>query len=258
MLAPFEVLFDELDEELSALAPNIHPDTAPERWTGALLRWLGFPALDDLDSEARRALLGHAPQLLARRGTAWALEQMLEIVTGGSANVDDPDGAMGWVLPGPHLDPGDAGARLGRDTVAPGQQPGPFRAGGAMINTTPLGLGCTDPVLTLATQARAITVDIDIAVGEEERLRPIVERLLAFFVPAHCRTRVVYSTIDSRRRSRQLDHDLRLDDDGDGRLHGDSHWQLRANTRLAAWRLPRSPDRSFRLDHDHLSDLSLT
>ena len=57
LLAPYEVLFDGLDETLAALPDRIDPATAGDDWTDYLLGWLGFPPLGDLAAPLRRELL---------------------------------------------------------------------------------------------------------------------------------------------------------------------------------------------------------
>jgi phage tail-like protein len=269
VLAPFEVLFDGLDDVLESLPRRIDPNTATDDWTAFLLSWLGFPALGDLAPSLRRALLHRAAELLGRRGTIGALEAVLDIVTGGRAHVEDSaDGPAAWFLPS---DDAPAPARLGIDTLVAAQQPPPARPGGLLLRQTPLGNGCVDPELVLASRARLVTVRLDIGPDERTVLEPIVERLLRVFVPAHCRLRVIYSGIDGRLRTRQLDVDFRLgpEDEGsdvggwddtaeeetpddvslDGLLYSDAHWQLGANTHLGRWELPDPPCKPAILDH---------
>jgi phage tail-like protein len=244
MLAPFEAIFGDLDDAISALPERIDPATAPDDWTGILLTWLGFPVLDDLGAAERRLLLEKAPDLLVNRGTREALERVLDIVTGGRASVEDlSDGPAGWFLPGAA---GITGARLGRDTLVTAQQPPPFRPGqGVVLGTTPLGHGCADPAMILARRASVIVIRIGVDPHERIHLAPIIARLLSIFVPAHCRVRLIYSAGDERWRTRTLDMDLRLaNPDGSGddaRLYSDAHWRVGSTTVAGRWRLPAPP-----------------
>ena len=242
MLAPFESIFGDLDDAITALPERIDPATAPDEWTGILLTWLGFPVLDDLSPAERKLLLDEAPELLANRGTREVLKRVLDIVTGERASIEDlAEGPAGWFLPDAG---GTDGARLGRNTLATAQQPPPFRPGRSVVlGGTPLGQGCADPGLILAQRASIIVIRIEIDSEERKHLEPIIERLLAIFIPAHCRVRVIYTGANGRWRARQLDVDFRLpDEDGgkgsDGRLYGNSHWQLGSITVAGQWQLP--------------------
>ncbi len=254
VLAPFEVVFDQLDAAIAALPTRIDPATAPDDWTDYLLSWLGFPRLGDLDPVKRRSLLGAAPELLQGRGTVGALSTLLDILTDGRADVED-GGAVpaGWVLPalGPDCEPLDGGsvpARLGSGTVLRAQQPAPFRAGVATLGRAPLGPVCVDPGLVLSQTAGRVSITLDVSADNAATLAPIIDRLLAVFVPAHCRVSVNYTETDPATRSATLDTDLRLADDSPGsgdddasRLSWSGHWRLGGTTRAGTWQLP-DPD----------------
>ena len=247
ILAPYEVVFDGLDERLALVAAAVDPATVSDDRTDYLLSWLGFPPLGDLAAGRRRALLDHAAKLLDLRGTRLGLELLLELVTEGRATVaDSADEAAAWFL----------GARRGRvrrrGARPPGRrhdQPGAAAAGCAggtmVVGRTPLGRGCPDPELVLAERAGVVTVTVELGLDRRPQLEPIIDRLLPAFVPAHCRLRVVYTAADGADRSRRLDLDFRLaPDDGaavvfDAYLHGDTHWRLGATTRPGGWTLPR-------------------
>lgn len=251
ILAPFEVLFGELDERLDRLPDQIHPGTAPDEWTDYLLSWLGFPPLGDLEPEHRHGLLAEAGDLLADRGTIEALRRVLAIVTEGRSTVEDlAEGPTAWFLPG--SENGRSGPRLGVETLVAGQQPPAARAGDLRLGETPVGRGCVDPSLVLAERSRIVRIRIETGVTGQEELRSIIERLLLVFAPAHCRLDVRFTAVDGRRRTRQLDVDFRLPDDtdcDDGFLYHDGHWQLGANTCLASWRLPEPLFQPAVLDH---------
>jgi phage tail-like protein len=225
ILAPYEVLLDELDETLSGLPARVDPATTTPGWTAALLSWLGFPPLDDLAADRRQALLAAVADILDRRGTRDGLERVLSAVTGGQATViDAATGPAGWFL-------GTPGGSLGHGTVALAQLPAPARPGAMVLGDTPLGAGCPDPGRMIAERAGVITVDLE----RDATVAPFVDRLLPYFVPAHCRVRVRYG----RRHTPQIDVDLRLDASPTG---GD------APSRLGRWSLPRPESRPAVLD----------
>lgn len=253
LLAPFEVLFGELDDVLSALPARIDPRTAPDDWSSFLLCWMGFPRLDDLDGHLRRELLCAAPELLATRGTIAALRHVLDIVTSGRAVVSDQANApAGWFLP----EDGLGGSVLGRDTVARAQRPAAFRAGsGAALGATPLGTGCADPGLILEHHTGLVSIVVEVDAREQETLEPIVDRVLTVFVPSHCRVDTTFTGADGSSRARRLDIDFRLagtvngDASGDdARLYSDAHWRLGSRSAAGRWRLPAPPTPPVVLD----------
>jgi phage tail-like protein len=240
LLAPFEVLFDGLDARIDALPARIDPGTADDEWTSVLLRWLGLPPLEDLVPDRRRTLLRELPQLQEARGTQRALVRALEIVTGRPVGVRDHSGEPAWwFLPRT----GRPGARLGIDTVVAGLQPQPFHAGTAVVGANPLGVACVDPARVLDERAGLVEVRIELAADERAAVRPIVDRILSVFAPAHCRVLIDDRPGSGTSRSRTIGVDLRVAEtamDGpDAGLHRDEHWQLGASTELGAWSLPR-------------------
>jgi phage tail-like protein len=257
ILAPYELLLDGLDEVLAALPGRIDPATAGDDWTDYLLGWLGFPPLGDLAADSRRDLLEHAPDILRLRGTRRGLELLLDVVTGGRATVTDvADQPAAWFLG--QADASAAGAvpaRLGRDTLALAQRPSPSTAGGLVLGQTPLGRGCPDPVFILGLRSSVVTITMDADASERETLRPILDRLLPFVVPAHCRVTIVFTGADGAGRSRQLDVDFRLGPDSlagdpprDSLLYSDAHWRLGGTARLGRWVLAEPALRPAVLD----------
>ena len=116
-LAPVEALFDEIDDEVEGLAGKIDPKTAPDDWRAFLLRWLGFTAVETLDAETSAALLRAAPDLLSRRGTLQALQQVLDILTHDHALIEDSSALpRPWILP-PGAGHTSNGPKLGVDTL---------------------------------------------------------------------------------------------------------------------------------------------
>ena len=241
LLAPLEVLFDGLDARIDELPTRIDPNTADDGWTAVLLGWLGLPPLEDLAPDRRRTLLRELPQLHEARGTEWALVRALEIVTGRPVRVRDHSGEPAWwFLPRTGR---PAGPRLGVDTVVAESQPAPFHAGTAVVGATPLGVACADPAAVLAERAALVDVRIELPAAERAAVRPIVDRILSTFAPAHCRVIVDDRPGSGAARSRTIGVDLRVADTAtngpDAGLHGDEHWQLGATTELGSWSLPR-------------------
>jgi phage tail-like protein len=260
LLAPYEILLDDLDQTLTSLPGRVDPATAPDDWSAYLLRWLGFPPLSDLPADRRRALLDQSPTLLDLRGTAEGLRLVLDLVTGGRATVTDAgDRPAGWVLTpaGATADPAARPTGLGIDSVVLAQRPASSRAGTMTLGRTPLGRGCPDPVQVLADRAGVVTVHLELTRDEQERLQPMIDRLLPVFVPAHCRLQLITTGSDGADRTRSLDVDFRLaggegecgpnnpsvgptsprERPFDALLYGDGHWRLGTTARLGWWRL---------------------
>jgi hypothetical protein len=111
-----------------------------------------------------------------------------------------------------------------------------------VAGATPLGVACADPGRVLDERAGLVEVRIELPADERAAVRPIVDRILSVFAPAHCRV-----IVDDRpglgiSRSRMIGVDLRVaesaTDGPDAGLHRDEHWQLGASTELGAWSLP--------------------
>jgi phage tail-like protein len=263
VLAPYELLFDGLDQALASLPDRIDPATARDDWTDYLLSWLGFPPLGDLPARLRQELLEQAAVVLGLRGTRQGLQLLLELVTEGRASVtDSAEEPPGWFLGAADVpSAGATPARLGFDTISLAQQPESSRPGSMIAGRTPLGRGCPDPGLMLARRAGTVTVTVELDRDQQRDLRPVIDRLLPVFVPAHCRLRVVYTAADAADRSRQLDVDFRLGPGDpapeaahghsayDALLHSDAHWRLGATTWLGGWSLPEPRHRAAVLDH---------
>lgn len=240
LLTPFEVLLDGLDARIDALPARIDPATADDAWTTVLLGWLGMPLLEDLAPDRRRVLLRELPRLQQDRGTAGALVRALEIVTGSTVRVrDHGDEAAWWFLPRAGR---PTGARLGVDTVVAGARPQPFRAGTAILGESPLGVACVDPGRVIDERNGLVEIRVELPAHERAATRPIVERILTVFAPAHCRVLIDDRPGPGPSGSRAIGVDLHLagspSDGPDSRLHGDEHWRLGASTELGAWSLP--------------------
>ena len=169
-----------------------------------------------------------------------ALVRALEIVTGGTVRVrDHSDEAAWWFLPRAGR---PAGARLGVDTVVAGALPQPFRAGTAIVGETPLGVACVDPGRVIDERTGLVEIRVELPADERDAMRPIVDRVLTVFAPAHCRVVIDDRPGPGPSGSRAIGVDLRVaesaSDGPDSRLHGDEHWRLGASTELGVWSLP--------------------
>jgi phage tail-like protein len=245
-LAPVEALFDGIDGKVDGLPRRIDPATAPEEWVAFLMRWLGFPPLDSLDAGVRKKLLLAAPELLARRGTMRALQQVLDIVTGGQALVRD-SAAMPrpWILAGGDADGGRVGPRLGLDTLVVEADTGSLRLGGTVLGEAPLNETCLDPIRLIEERNGQITITVGVAPTELERLEPIIWSLLRLFVPAHCRVRLVLVSPIRLRAHVGLGSGFVIGSDEPGEtpsaslLADDGGGRLGSTSDLGCWRLPQ-------------------
>jgi phage tail-like protein len=246
-LAIFEAFFGDLDTLIDQLPDHIDPETAPEAWLPFLLGWLGLPSPESLNAGVRRKLLQTAPELLAGRGTYRALQQLLEIITGGSDQVkieieDIAARPMLWILQ-PQKRQAVA-ARLGCDTLIAAQQRPAFRLGNARLGFTrgiPLGIGRADLQKILASRTGELKITIKSAPEMRKHLEPIINIFLPYFVPAHCRYRLEFVPALSQKWQQKLNVDFRLQSEngselGKGAILGDFH-------------LPVIPVKEIVLDH---------
>lgn len=121
-LAPFlgaleAMLFEGTDDQpgvasiIAGLPRLMLPDETPDAFVPWLASWVGLSLHPDLSLDTQRALLRHAVPLYQRRGTKSGLQQLLDIVTAGAAQVVEPESAgfrLGDVRVG-------RTARIGRD-----------------------------------------------------------------------------------------------------------------------------------------------
>lgn len=253
-LAPFEVLYGGIDEAIDRLPSQIRPDTTPDARLSWLLGWLGFPPTAGLPVAVQRELLSKAGDLLARRGTIGALRGMLGIVTRHNlVTIEDAATTRGfWILGAgsPRHAP-----RLGRDTCVVLGQPGGFRPGtGMRLGEEPLGPFCPDLDRTLRARCGLVTIGIALDPANEAVERPIVESLLAMFVPAHCRIDLRIARAGRTPRGGRLDRGWQLarsataETDETGRLDDPGGIELGAETMLGAWQLPHSAPRPLTID----------
>lgn len=253
-LAPFEALFSEIDEAIDGLPAQIDPETAGDGRLSWLLGWLGFPPTTGLPSDIQRNLLMAAGGLVERRGTIGALREMLSIVTGNNpVIVEDAAATTGfWMI--------DAGKkryapRLGRDTRVVARLPGGFRPGkGTRLGEEPLPPFCNDIDRMLRRNCGLVTIRIALDPASEDVVRPIVESLLAMFVPAHCRIELSIAHAGRTRPGGRLDSGWQLagkdgaESPGTARLDDPAGIELGAETKVGVWRLPGCCATPFTID----------
>lgn len=79
-LSIFSTMYQEFQEEIDALPELLDVDTAPEALLPMFARWLGLETDEALFSpEELRRLLKTAPELMARKGTKWAVEKVVKL-----------------------------------------------------------------------------------------------------------------------------------------------------------------------------------
>ena len=102
VLAPIHSTLDNLEA-------YVDPRTAPEDWLSWLSQWVGLPPAADLDARHRRRAVASAGDLLALRGTAQGLRDLVAATLDCTVEVDDNGGATWSAAPGGEL-PGSADA----------------------------------------------------------------------------------------------------------------------------------------------------
>lgn len=84
VLAPVEQIVDHFDLYLD-------PRTAPSFFLEQLARWLALTLDEKWPLAKRRAVLAEAAELYHRRGTRWSLSRYLEIYTGATPQIVEPE-----------------------------------------------------------------------------------------------------------------------------------------------------------------------
>jgi phage tail-like protein len=77
LVGVLETTTHTLDDTISSLGANIHPDTADPAWLDYVARWLGLPWDDTLDASQKRAIVESAEVLATQRGTRAGLSTLL-------------------------------------------------------------------------------------------------------------------------------------------------------------------------------------
>jgi phage tail-like protein len=84
VLTPLEQIVDNFDLYLD-------PKTTPAFFMGQLAHWLSLTIDEKWPLEKQRAILAEAAELYRRRGTRWSLIRYLEIYTGLTAEISEPE-----------------------------------------------------------------------------------------------------------------------------------------------------------------------
>lgn len=84
LVGVLETTSHTLDDTISSLGANIHPDTATSDWLDYLARWLGLPWDDTLELSQKRAIVENAELLAAQRGTRAGLKALLGCLLPGA------------------------------------------------------------------------------------------------------------------------------------------------------------------------------
>lgn len=84
LVGVLETTSHTLDDTISSLGANIHPDTANSDWLDYLARWLGLPWDDTLELSQKRAIVENAELLAVQRGTRAGLSTLLGCLLPGA------------------------------------------------------------------------------------------------------------------------------------------------------------------------------
>ena len=189
-----------------------------------------------------------------------ALQQVLDIVTGGQALVRD-SAAMPrpWILPGGGGEGGRVGPRLGIETLVVEADSKALRLGeGAALGHAPLNETCFDPIRLIEERNGLIEITAAVAPAARERLEPIIWSLLRLFVPAHCRVRLTLLLPAQWRARPRLDTGFVIADEHDetpsSSLAEDCGGRLGSTSDLGCWRLPQPAFSVPRLDRSTIAN----
>lgn len=83
-LSVFSTMYQDLQEDIDDLPKLLDVDTAPEKLLPVFASWLGLETDETLfSSKDLRSLLKAAPELMARKGSRWAVEQVVKLLVEG-------------------------------------------------------------------------------------------------------------------------------------------------------------------------------
>ena len=87
-LSVFSTMYQELQEEIDSLPELLDLDTAPAELLPVFASWLGIETDETLiGHQELRAILKVAPEWLSRKGTKWAVEQIVKLFVDGEVFV---------------------------------------------------------------------------------------------------------------------------------------------------------------------------
>jgi len=101
-LSVFSTMYQEFQEEIDALPELLDLDLAPVELLPVYASWLGLETDETLiNTQELRALLKITPELMSRKGTKWAVEQIVKLFVSGEVYIvernllmDDQRGGM--------------------------------------------------------------------------------------------------------------------------------------------------------------------
>ncbi len=137
-----EEIADTVRSQIHSLDAQIDSNTATDPMLGYLASWFGYSFDASLDADLLRRFLKEVGRILRRRGTRTALTTLLEVLTGGTAEVTDPGGVVG---------PSESLAQDVRRVTVRLSQPGP------------LGL---ERLTAIASREVPVGVELVLTVGE--------------------------------------------------------------------------------------------
>lgn len=229
-LAVLETLFDSLEEFIDRLPERLMATNDNPIWHDFLLGWLGLPVPPELPAQRKREFLVEAPELLRRRGTPWALERALRIVTGRVVRIMDYGGdPLPWLLNG-------EGIQLGRNTLLIRLDRLGFALGReARLGRDGLGLMVPSTSERVAQRTQALRIEVDVEPGDDTASRASIAAVIDHFLPAACRYEVSMAPSGRPGQGRRLGRDARLAHSQDAEI---GHTHTLGRSAIAAARPP--------------------
>jgi phage tail-like protein len=217
LVGVLETTTQGIDEKIRSVASQIDPDTAPGPWLDDVARWLALPWENALPLDAKRRIAQNAGALLAQRGTRRGLQRLLNALVGKSGRAR----AIDLTVDHPPLRIGGDGcesrARLPMLLAGP--------AGNAPVlgEQMVLGRACLgvpgDPLRSVVPTLR---IAIAAVPAVKRELEPLIDRVLAQYVPAGLRVVIAWNVISTVLAATDDEEVEVLDGYGPGRLGEDS------------------------------------
>lgn len=203
LVGAFEATTQDLDRRIGALGSLVHPDTAPTAWLDELAEWLGLPWDDALTPKQKRAVVSHAGELAAQRGTRGGLALLLECLF--------PEGPARYRISDLDVDFGFAtlGGRGRCGSPLPALLAGLPRSATVLSRRTILGQARLPGRGAIPSATRGLTgrlrIDVTANAAERRSSAPWLAGLLESMLPANLRLELRW-------------HSLPHDADPDGQL----------------------------------------